>query len=70
MNIKIKTDFIKLDQLLKFANITYSGGESKELILNEDVLVNGEVCIQRGRKIRVGDVITFNIDSLEEIIVE
>jgi ribosome-associated protein len=55
--IKIKTEFIKLDALLKFASLVGSGGEAKMLIQDEQVLVNGEVCTMRGKKIRPGDTV-------------
>ncbi|MDE5854398.1 MAG: RNA-binding S4 domain-containing protein, partial [Ruminococcus sp.] len=42
--IKINTEFIKLDALLKFASLVGSGGEAKMLIQNGQVLVNGEIC--------------------------
>ena len=51
----IKTEFIKLDSLLKFAGLTDTGGFAKELIQNGAVTVNGEVCTMRGKKIRSGD---------------
>ena len=51
----IKTEFIKLDSLLKFAGFTDTGGFAKELIQNGAVTVNGEVCTMRGKKIRSGD---------------
>lgn len=57
--VSITTEFIKLDSLLKFANICMTGGEAKECIQNGDVLVNGEVCLMRGKKIRKGDCITL-----------
>ncbi|MBP5578987.1 MAG: S4 domain-containing protein YaaA [Ruminococcus sp.] len=53
--IKITTEFIKLDALLKFASLVGSGGEAKQLIQDGKVLVNGEVCTMRGKKIRPGD---------------
>jgi ribosome-associated protein len=53
--IKITTEFIKLDALLKFASLVGSGGEAKMLIQDGQVLVNGEVCTMRGKKIRPGD---------------
>ena len=53
--INITTEFIKLDSLLKFAGLVDTGGEAKELIQNGEVLVNGEVCTMRGKKIRSGD---------------
>ncbi|MBQ3138677.1 MAG: S4 domain-containing protein YaaA [Ruminococcus sp.] len=55
--IKITTEFIKLDALLKFASMVGSGGEAKMLIQDEQVLVNGEVCTMRGKKIRPGDTV-------------
>lgn len=55
--ITIQTEFIKLDQLLKYAEITQSGGESKIIIQAEEVKVNGEVTTQRGKKIRSGDIV-------------
>jgi len=61
MNIvKIKTEFIKLDQLLKFANIVSTGGEAKIVIAEEEVMLNGEIVTQRGKKIRHGDIIEFD----------
>lgn len=56
-HIAIKTEFIRLDQLLKFASVCSSGGEAKELIVSGGVLVNGEACAMRGKKIRPGDVV-------------
>ena len=53
--IKISTDFIKLEQLIKFAGITVTGGQAKELVLNGECKVNGEVCLMRGKKIYPGD---------------
>lgn len=55
--VKISTEFIKLDQLLKFAEISQSGGESKVFIKSEEVKVNGKIATERGKKIRPGDVI-------------
>ena len=51
----IHTEFIKLDQLLKFTGICAAGSEAKSLILAGNVKVNGEVCTMRGKKIREGD---------------
>ena len=58
--IKITTEFIKLDALLKFASLVGSGGEAKQLIQDGQVLVNGEVCTMRGKKIRPGDTVSIN----------
>ncbi len=57
IEIKIETDFIKLDQFLKFASVVQSGGEAKMLIQDEFVRVNNEIVTQRGRKIRKDDII-------------
>ena len=57
--LAIHTEFIKLQDALKYANIVYSGGEAKNLILDEQVKVNGEVCTMRGKKLRPGDTFTF-----------
>ncbi len=59
-NVKINTDFIKLDQLLKFAGAAAIGSEAKELVLEGKVKVNGEICTMRGKKIRSGDTVTVN----------
>lgn len=58
--IKINTEFIKLDALLKFASLVGSGGEAKQLIQDGHVLVNGEVCTMRGKKIRPGDTVSLD----------
>ena len=55
MDISIQTAFIKLDALLKFADLVSSGGEAKLLIAEGAVSVNGEVCTMRGKKCRPGD---------------
>ena len=57
--VVISTEFIKLQDAMKFANIVYSGGEAKQLILEEQVKVNGEVCTMRGKKLRPGDKFEF-----------
>lgn len=53
--VAIKTEFIRLDALLKFAGILPTGGEAKVAIQQGAVKVNGEVCTQRGKKLRPGD---------------
>ena len=58
--LTITTEFIKLQDALKYANVVYSGGEAKQLILDEQVEVNGEICTMRGKKLREGDKFTFN----------
>jgi ribosome-associated protein len=63
--VKISTEFIKLDQLLKFAGAVSIGSEAKEIILNGQVSVNGEVCTMRGKKIRSGDIVSVNGQEIE-----
>lgn len=58
--IKIYTPIIKLDALLKFAAMTSTGGEAKALIQEGNVMLNGTICTERGKKIRHDDVITVN----------
>lgn len=58
--IKIETEFIKLEQLMKFASMVQTGGEAKMLIGQELVLVNGKICTMRGKKIRPGDEVEFD----------
>ena len=60
--IQITTEFIKLDALLKFANVVMTGGEAKMVIQDGDVSVNGEVCTMRGKKIRPGDTVEIGGD--------
>lgn len=57
--VVIQTEFIKLEAALKLANAVSSGGEAKNVILDGQVLVNGEVCTMRGKKLRPGDCFTF-----------
>ena len=58
-NVVIQTEFIKLQDMLKFANLVSTGGEAKERIQAGEVTVNGEVCTMRGKKIRPGDDVAF-----------
>ncbi len=57
--LNITTEYIKLQDAMKYANIVYSGGEAKALIQEGQVLVNGEVCTMRGKKLRNGDRFSF-----------
>ena len=56
----IGTEYIKLQDAMKYANIVYSGGEAKAMIQEGEVMVNGEVCTMRGKKLRPGDKFTFD----------
>lgn len=62
LKIKITTEHIKLDQLLKFSGVAETGGHSKEIIASGEVSVNGEVCTMRGKKIRSGDCVIIGSD--------
>ena len=65
MKIKINEEYIKLDSLMKFSGLCATGGEAKYLIQNGEVLINGEVCTQRGKKIRPGDRVTYRHQTVE-----
>ncbi|MGN0632068.1 MAG: RNA-binding S4 domain-containing protein [Ruminococcus sp.] len=58
--IAIRTEFIKLDALLKFSGLCETGGLAKEAVQNGEVSVNGEVCTMRGKKIRPGDSVSID----------
>lgn len=58
--ITITTDFIKLQDFLKFCDAAPSGGMAKNFVQDGLVLVNGEVCTMRGKKLRDGDQVEFD----------
>ena len=62
--ITIHTEFIKLQDLLKYANLVETGGMAKECVQGGEVTVNSEVCTMRGKKIRPGDVVVFDGQEL------
>ncbi|MCH5296441.1 MAG: RNA-binding S4 domain-containing protein [Ruminococcus sp.] len=65
--IKIDSEYIKLQDLLKLGGAVDTGGMAKVIIQNGEVTVNGEVCTMRGKKMRVGDVAVFeNITLIVE----
>lgn len=64
ISIGITTEYIKLDQLLKFAGVCETGGHAKEAIACGDVAVNGEICLMRGKKIHSGDTVIIG-DEIE-----
>lgn len=64
--ITIDTPFIRLDDLLKLTGIAGTGGQAKVMIQSGLIMVNGEVCPQRGKKLRPGDVV-FVPDEGKEI---
>lgn len=65
--VKICTEFIKLDSLLKYAGLCETGGIAKEIVQSGQVKVNGEVCTMRGKKIRSGDIIEVENNQVKVI---
>ncbi len=65
--IKIKDDFIKLGQALKLAGLVESGVDAKMEIQEGFVKVNGKVEVQRGKKIRIGDVIEYDGQQIKVV---
>ena len=62
-NVKITTEFIRLDAFLKFKGIAETGGQAKTFIQDGIVKVNGEVETRRGRKLYRGDKIQYDKDT-------
>lgn len=65
MKFILKDEFIKLGQLLKATNVVDNGALAKIVIQNGEVLLNGEVCTMRGKKIVAGDVVKFEDFTIE-----
>ena len=63
--VKIYTEFIKLDDFLKFAGVLGTGGMAKAVIQDGLVTVDGEVCTMRGKKLRGGEVVAFNGETVK-----
>ena len=63
--VEINTEFIKLDSFLKFAGLVETGGIAKEVIAEERIKVNDEVCTMRGKKLYNGDRVTIDEMELE-----
>lgn len=57
---EITTEFIRLQDLLKFEGLCETGGMAKVRIQEGEVLVNGEICTMRGKKLRSGDSVTID----------
>lgn len=62
--IVLRDEFIKLGQVLKAGNLVSSGVEAKIVVQNGEVLVNGEICTMRGKKLYDGDQVTFQGNSI------
>ena len=58
-DIKIHTEYIRLDDLLKVEGEVATGGHAKFVIQNGEVSLNGEICTMRGKKLRQGDLVTY-----------
>ena len=65
INIKLRDEFIKLGQALKAANLVSSGVESKDVINDGLVKVNGETETRRGKKLYAGDIAEFNGEQIK-----
>ena len=65
--ITIKEDFIRLDSAMKLADMVVTGGHAKIVIQDGEVMVNGEVCTMRGKKLRPGDKVTFDGQGFESV---
>lgn len=64
-SIRINEEYIRLDNLMKFAGMCNSGGRAKFLIQGGEVKLNGEVCTMRGKKIRPGDKVEYDGRTVE-----
>ena len=69
LEVSINTEYIKLDQLLKYSGIAESGSDAKDMILDEIVKFNGEVCTMRGKKVRKGDNVEIEFEDETVLIV-
>lgn len=68
--IKITTEYIKLDQLLKFSGLALSGADAKEIIAQGRIMVDGEVCLMRGKKIREENMVYVPEIDTELVVVK
>ncbi|HIS67106.1 MAG TPA: RNA-binding S4 domain-containing protein [Candidatus Scatomorpha merdipullorum] len=65
--IAITSEFIKLDAFLKFSGLCETGGEAKLCVEDGLVSVNGEICTQRGKKLRPGDTVELDGEAFEVV---
>ena len=65
--IRIDTEFIRLDSLLKLSGLCETGGQAKKVVQGGEVSLNGEVCTMRGKKIRPGDTVVYGEKKVEVI---
>ena len=66
--VEINGEYIRLDDLLKFAGISPTGGTAKRMIQAGHVKVNGEICLQRGKKMKPGDTAEYGDETVEVIV--
>lgn len=66
--ITINTEFIKLDQFLKWAGVVSSGSEAKDIILSGLVFVNGKIVTERGKKLYKNDEIKIKNSDIALIV--
>lgn len=66
-NIKITTEFIRLDSLLKLANLVGSGGQAKLIIQDGLVKINDEICTMRGKKLYGGEIVDIEGEKLKVV---
>ena len=63
--VKIKDEYIKLGQARKLGGLVSSGVEAKIVIQDGQVTVNGETEMQRGKKLRNGDIVSYNGETIQ-----
>lgn len=67
MQVTIRTEFIRMDALLKLAGLVMTGGEAKAVIQGGEVTFNGKTCLMRGKKVREGDKVAFDGTEVEVV---
>ncbi|WP_195283138.1 RNA-binding S4 domain-containing protein [Harryflintia acetispora] len=67
IKVPIRTEYIKMDSLLKFAGVADTGGMAKEIIEQGEVTLDGETIVQRGKKVRPGMTVQVGLDVLIEV---
>ena len=69
ISVQITTEYIKLDQLLKFSGLAESGAMAKDMVLEGIVSIDGEVCTMRGKKLRIGDSVVVEFEDATVMVV-
>ncbi len=68
ISVEIDTEYIKLDSFLKYCDAVSTGGEAKMVILDGLVLVNGEIELRRGKKLRSNDIVKYDNKEYQIIV--